>query len=66
MIWHNGSSWQILPAKVGDEMTSVPFLLLEGLNSGDPIPADAKFWNELRREALAKLQASKSAVPPEE
>ena len=34
-------------------------LLLEGLNSGDPIPADAKFWRDLKREALAKLEAGK-------
>jgi antitoxin ParD1/3/4 len=32
-------------------------LLLEGLNSGDPIPADAKFWAELKREAVARLAA---------
>jgi len=32
-------------------------LLLEGLNSGDPIPADAKFWTELKREAVAKLNS---------
>jgi len=34
-------------------------LLLEGLDSGDPIPADAKFWTELKREAVAKLAARK-------
>ncbi len=34
-------------------------LLLEGLNSGDPIPADVKFWTELKREAVAKLAARK-------
>jgi len=30
-------------------------LLLEGLNSGKPLPASPAFWNELKREALAKL-----------
>jgi antitoxin ParD1/3/4 len=30
-------------------------LLLEGLNSGDPVPMDAKFWAELKQEALSKL-----------
>ena len=34
-------------------------LLLEGLNSGDPIPVNAKFWAELKREALAELEARK-------
>ena len=37
-------------------------LLLEGLNSGDPIPVDAKFWSELKQEALAKLEANKKAA----
>ena len=30
-------------------------LLLEGLDSGDPLPATPAFWDELKREALAKL-----------
>jgi hypothetical protein len=30
-------------------------LLLEGLDSGKPLPASPAFWNELRAEALAKL-----------
>jgi antitoxin ParD1/3/4 len=34
-------------------------LLLEGLNSGEPITADADFWTELKREAMAKLKAGK-------
>ena len=34
-------------------------LLLEGLNSGQPIPADAKFWAELKQEALRKLESRK-------
>ena len=36
-------------------------LLLEGLNSGDPMPVDAKFWSDLKNEALAKLQTRKKA-----
>ena len=32
-------------------------LLLEGLNSGNSIPVDAKFWNDLKQEALAKLES---------
>ena len=38
-------------------------LLLEGLNSGDPISVDAKFWTDLKREALAKLESRKKASP---
>jgi antitoxin ParD1/3/4 len=34
-------------------------LLLEGLDSGKPIPADAEFWTELKREAMAKLKVRK-------
>ena len=36
-------------------------LLLEGLNSGDPLPADSKFWADLRREALHKLEGRRKA-----
>lgn len=36
-------------------------LLLEGLSSGDPIPANAEFWSELKREAVAKLEARKKS-----
>ena len=36
-------------------------LLLEGLNSGDPISVDVKFWTDLKREALAKLASGKKA-----
>jgi antitoxin ParD1/3/4 len=36
-------------------------LLLEGLNSGEPAPADAEFWTELKREAKAKLEARKKS-----
>lgn len=34
-------------------------LLLEGLNSGDSVPVDAKFWSDLKQEALAKLETRK-------
>jgi antitoxin ParD1/3/4 len=36
-------------------------LLLEGLNSGDPIPATAEFWTELEREAVAKIEVRKKS-----
>ena len=36
-------------------------LLLEGLNSGDPLPVDGRFWADLKQEALAKLQSRKKA-----
>jgi antitoxin ParD1/3/4 len=34
-------------------------LLLEGLNSGDSVPVDQKFWSELKIDALAKLESRK-------
>lgn len=34
-------------------------LLLEGLNSGESIPVDAKFWSDLKHEALANLESRK-------
>ncbi len=36
-------------------------LLREGLNSGNPIPANAEFWTELKGEAMAKLKARKKS-----
>ena len=29
-------------------------LILEGLDSGDPIPADSKFWADRRNEVLKR------------
>ncbi len=37
-------------------------LLLEGLNSGDPIPVNAKFWSDLKKEALATVKSRKKAA----
>ena len=34
-------------------------LLLEGINSGESIPVNAKFWRDLKQEALAKLESRK-------
>ena len=36
-------------------------LLLEGLDSGDPIPATREFWSALKRDALAKLNSSQAS-----
>ena len=36
-------------------------LLLEGLNSGDPVPVDDRFWAELKKEALDQLERRKKA-----
>ena len=36
-------------------------LLLEGLDSGDGVPMDAKFWSDLKQEALAALNARKKS-----
>jgi antitoxin ParD1/3/4 len=41
--------------------TKLDALLLKGLNSGDPVPMDAKFWAELKREALRKLASRRKA-----
>jgi len=35
-------------------------LLLEGLNSGESIPVDAKFWAERRTDVERRLQARKT------
>ena len=35
-------------------------LLLEGLDSGEPLPASPAFWDELKRDALAKLGKKKT------
>jgi hypothetical protein len=34
-------------------------MLLDGLNSGDSIPADAAFWADPRKDALARLEPRK-------
>ena len=34
-------------------------LLLEGLTSGAPIAVDAKFWTDLKQEALVRRAISK-------
>jgi antitoxin ParD1/3/4 len=36
-------------------------LLLEGLASGDPIPIDEEFWNDLRAETEQLIRAHKEA-----
>jgi antitoxin ParD1/3/4 len=36
-------------------------LLLEGLDSSGPIPINAQFWDDLKREALAKLEARRKS-----
>jgi len=38
-------------------------MLIEGLRSGDRIPVDSKFWNELKREAMTKLATRKKSSP---
>ncbi len=40
-------------------------LLLDGLNSGDPIPVDADFWSDLRHEALARLEVRRKTASKE-
>jgi len=36
-------------------------LLLEGLNSGEPVVADEKFWFDLKTEALAQMEARRKS-----
>jgi antitoxin ParD1/3/4 len=36
-------------------------LLLEGLESGEPIPADEAFWTNLKNDALAHIAARKTS-----
>ena len=38
-------------------------LLLEGLNSGESIPVNKKFWKELKTEALKRIEARKKNRP---
>ena len=38
-------------------------LLIEGLQSGDSIPVDAKFWSDLKQEALDKLRSRNRTKP---
>ena len=35
---------------------------LEGLQSGESIPVDAKFWDDLKQESMAKLAVRKKAT----
>lgn len=35
-------------------------LLAEGLSSGEPVTADARFWTDLKQEALSRLKARKN------
>ena len=37
-------------------------MLLEGLNSGDPIAMDDKFWSGLKQKALAELESRKKSA----
>ena len=39
--------------KVGERLEA---LLLEGLNSGDPIPATAEFWEDRRKELIRRAE----------
>ncbi len=36
-------------------------LLLEGINSGEPVVADEKFWSDLKAEALAQMEARRKS-----
>ena len=34
-------------------------LLLEGINSGDPVEVTPEFWHDVRQQALAKIESGK-------
>jgi antitoxin ParD1/3/4 len=36
-------------------------MLLEGLKSGESLPANGKFWKDLKQEAITKLAARKKS-----
>ena len=38
-------------------------LLVEGLDSGEPVEMTKQDWDEIRRDALARLQERRSAKP---
>jgi len=38
-------------------------MLLEGLNSGEPVAADQEFWADLKSEALHMIEARKRSRP---
>jgi antitoxin ParD1/3/4 len=37
-------------------------LLLEGLDSGQPIPADKKFWSDLKRQAAELMETRRKGL----
>jgi antitoxin ParD1/3/4 len=37
-------------------------MLLEGLRSGDSIPVDGRFWDDLKQEAMIQLAARKKST----
>jgi hypothetical protein len=51
-----------LPEELKEFPEALDAMLIEGLRSGDSIPVDAKFWNELKREAMTKLAARKKSA----
>ena len=46
-------------AQEKDRQDRLEELLLEGLNSGEDIPLDDKFWKDLREEALEMIAERK-------
>ena len=50
-------------AQERERETRLDELLLEGLNSGNDIPLDEKFWKDLRAEASEMIAARKRHKP---
>ena len=64
-IWKDADAWKLKPPSlIRDDQKrkakeKLDALLLEGLNSGAPIAGDAKFWTDLKQEALVRRAISK-------
>ncbi len=50
-------------AQEKERETCLDELLLEGLTSGEDIPLDARFWKDLRSEALEMIEERKIGKP---
>jgi antitoxin ParD1/3/4 len=54
----DGDSAGVTPEDLGRRKSEIETLLLEGLDSGDPVEVNAEFW-QARRQALAERIAAR-------
>jgi len=52
------STREHLEAFVGQNQERLKPLILEGLNSGEPIPLTPEFWEERKRSLLSRVSAT--------